>query len=325
MKRREFIRLLGGAAAWPLAARAQQQAVSKVGYLDPGWPRPNADMLAALREGLSESGYIDGQNLAIEERWAEDQYERLPGLAVDLVREPVSVLVAIATRAAFAAIAATTTTPIVFVTGNDPVDSGLVASINRPGANVTGASTFEIALAPKRMELLRELVPKAVAVALLIHPSSPTIETSEAEARSAARSLGISLTVLKAGTEREIEGALAGAVEKPLDALVIVANPVFLALRQQIAALAARLMIPTIYPNREFMAAGGLMSYGSSVLAAYHQAGVYAGRILKGEKPGDLPVMQPSKFELVINIKMAKALGLPVPLTLQYAADEVIE
>ena len=324
MKRREFITLLGGAAAWPLAARAQQPAMPVIGYLHSASPEPYSSMMAAFRHGLAEAGYVDGQNVTIDYRWAEGQFDHLPALAAELVAHRPAVLVAGGGDvSAVAAKAATTTVPIVFTIGADPVKSGLVASLNRPSGNLTGVTFFTIALGPKRLEMLRELQPKAGKIAVLVNPKS--LNPDAKEMQEAARALGQSVHVLDATSEEELDTAFRSVAQERDDALIVVSNPLFTSRREQIVAIANYQRIPAIYPLREYVASGGLVSYGASIKDAYHQSGVYAGRLLKGAKPGDLPVMQPTKFELVINLKTAKAPGIDVPATLLARADEVIE
>ena len=325
MKRREFITLMGGAAvAWPLAARTQQSAIPVIGYLDATQP-PHAGIAPLLR-GLSETGYVEGRNVAIEYRWADGKYDRLPALAADLVNNQVDVIVAITTSApGLAAKAATSAIPIVFQTGGDPVQDGLVTSMNRPGRNVTGVSRLAVTIAPKRLELLRELAPKATVIGLLVNPTNPRSELVVQQIEEAARELGFRLHVLKVITEGELDSAFASLVQLGVGALLVAQEPSYFRWREQIIALAARHAIPATYGQREYAAAGGLMSYDASVADSFRQVGVYVGRILKGEKPADLPVMQPTKFELVINLKTAKVLGLTVPDKMLALADEVIE
>jgi ABC-type uncharacterized transport system substrate-binding protein len=322
MKRREFIAGLGSAAAWPVVARAQQR-LPVIGYL--GSISPEEGILAALRKGLSESGYSDGRNVAIEYRWAEGQYDRLPAFATDLVRREVAVIVAQAFPAAVAAKRATTKIPIVFTTGADPVALGLVASLSRPGGNVTGVTSLSGELGPKRLELLRQLDPTATVMALLVNPINANAESESRDALAAARTLGLQLRVLHASTERDFDTAFASLVQQRARGLVIGIDAFFSSRMEQLAALALRYAVPVIYQRREFAAAGGLMSYGGSIADRYRLAGVYAGRILNGEKPSDLPVQQDTKIELTINMKTAKALGLTIPETLLATADEVIQ
>jgi putative ABC transport system substrate-binding protein len=329
MRRREFIALMGGAAApsllRPLAALAQQR-MPVIGYLSSASSGEVAQMLAAFRQGLSQSGYVEGRNVAIEYRWGENQYDRLPALAADLVRRHVAVIAATGgIVAALAAKAATAAIPIVFQSGVDPVALGLVASLGRPGSNITGAVGLNVELGPKQLELLHEMVPAASIVALLVNPTNPNAETVSRDLQAAARTLGLELHVLHASTEPDLETVFATLLQLRAGALIIGADS-FLGRRSELlAALALRHMVPVIYQNRDFAAAGGLMSYGGNVTEPHRQVGIYTGRILKGEKPGDLPVMQSSKVELVINMKTAKALGLTVPLPLLAFADEVIE
>jgi putative tryptophan/tyrosine transport system substrate-binding protein len=325
MRRREFISLVGGAAAWPLAARAQQPALPLIGFLNSTSPDGYAPFVAAFRQGLKEAGYVDGQNATIEYRWAEGQYDRLPAMAADLIQRKVSVIAATTTPAALAAKAATATVPIVFTTGGDPIKLGLVASLNRPGGNVTGVSNLLNELGSKRLGLLRELVPAAAVIATLVNPNFQDAESQLRDVETAARALGLQLIVLKASSEREIDAAFATMAQQGAGALLVTTDPFLLARRDQIVALAARGVIPVLYPVRDFAVAGGLMSYGTDFADSYRQAGIYAGRIVRGEKPADLPVQRSTKFEFVINFKTAKALGLAVPNSMQLLADEVIE
>src|SRR5512133_443107 len=326
MRRREFITLLGGAAvAWPLAARAQHSAMPVIGYLGSGSPDEFVGRLRAFRQGLSETGYVEGKDVAIEYRWAENQYDRFPALLADFIRHKVIVAVT-GTPPALAAKAATATIPIVFATGGDPVALGLVDSLNRPGANLTGVATLTVELAPKQLELLHELVPTATIIALLVNPTNPTnAETISQDMQAAARTLGLQLHVLHASTERDFDAVFASLPRLRAGALVIGSDPFFNSQSPQLVALASRHAMPTMYPFREYAMAGGLISYGNSFADAHRQVGVYTGRILKGEKPSDLPIQQSVKAELVINLKTAKSLGLTFPITLLGRADEVIE
>jgi putative ABC transport system substrate-binding protein len=326
-KRRDFITLLGGAAgAWPLAAHAQQAAMPVVGFLNTASPGPFAPLVAAFREGLKDGGYIEGQNVAIEYRWAEGQYDRLPALAADLVRRQVAVIAATGgTVSAMAAKAATSTIPVLFIGGANPVSEGLVSSFNRPGGNVTGVSTYMSELAPKRLELLRELMPKATKIALLINPENAADWRALVDMEPAARVAKVTLLIVRAKVESEFEPAFTAMVQQGAEALLVSADPIFNSRRAQLVALAAHYAIPAAYPWREYAIAGGLMSYGPSISGLYRQIAQYVTRILKGDKPGDLPVQNPTKFELLINLKTARARGLTVPPTLLALADEVIE
>jgi putative tryptophan/tyrosine transport system substrate-binding protein len=327
VNRRAVITLLGGAAAmWPLGARAQQPGMPVVGLLDSRSPDSIADLLQAFRQGLKETGYIEGENVAIEYRWAENQVDRLPKLVADLAHRRVAVIAAIGPPAALAAKAATMTVPIVFIVNEDPVRLDLVASLNRPGGNLTGINIFTAELVAKRLELLRELVPAATRIAVLVNPANAaTAESTLAHVEPAARAMGLRIQVLNASTSREIELAFASFVRDRPDALFVGADPLFFGRRVQLANLASRHAIPASYAQRVIAEAGGLMSYGSNILDAFRQVGTYTGRILKGGKPAELPVVQATKFELVINAYIARMLGLTVPDKLLARADEVIE
>jgi putative tryptophan/tyrosine transport system substrate-binding protein len=325
MRRREVITLLGGAAVtWPVAARAQQPALPVVGFLHSGSPSGWGPFVAAFRSGLKEAGYIEGQNVTIEFRWAEDQSERLPALAADLVRRRVAVIFANA-AATLAAKAATTTIPIVFNSGVDPVKLGLVASLNRPGGNITGVTTFSNELAAKRLALLHELAPRATVIAALVNPNFLDAHDQLTDLQEAARKLGLQIRVFNASTESEIDTDFASLAQQGADALIVAADPFFTNRRDHVVALAAHHMLPAIYSLSEWAAAGGLMSYSTSQTDSERQAALYIGKILKGAKPTELPVMQPTRFEFVINIKTARALGLDVPISMQLLADQVIE
>jgi putative ABC transport system substrate-binding protein len=326
MRRREFVGLLGGAAAWPLTARAQQPAMPVIGWLNTTSAQGYAAQLAAFRQGLQQAGFVEGRGVAIEYRWGDDQYDRLPAMAADLVRRRVTVIAAGGGPATTAAKAATTTIPIVFSGGFDPVAIGLVASLNRPGGNLTGVTTLGSQVGPKRLELLHELVPTATIIALLVSPAARTAETQTSDMQAAARSLGLELQVLNASAERDFDSVFSTLLQRRAGGLVISNSGLFLSRSEQLAALAIRHAVPTIFEFREFAAAGGLMSYGGDTNATgYLQVGIYTGRILKGEKPANLPVQQATKVELVINLKTAKTLGLTVPASLLTRADEVIE
>jgi ABC-type uncharacterized transport system substrate-binding protein len=325
--RREFIFTLGGAAAaWPFAARAQQPAIPVIGFLNGGSPDLFANLVRAFRQGLKETGYIEGQNVTVEYRWAEGQNDKLPALAADLVRRQVAVIGATTTPAALAAKAATTTIPIIFFVAGDPVELGLVASLNRPGGNITGTTTLTLEVGPKRLELLHEMVPTATIIALLVNPTSPNLAAAQVrDLRMAARGLGLQIHVLHASTDRDFDTVFATLGQLRAGGLVISSDSFFFSRSQQLAALAARHAVPAIYPFREDAAAGGLMSYGGSLADSHRLAGAYTGRILKGEKPADLPVQQSTKVELILNVRTAKSLGLTVPFSLLGRADEVIE
>jgi putative ABC transport system substrate-binding protein len=327
VKRRDFITLLSGAAAWPLAARAQQPAMPVVGFLHAASPDTITDRLRAFRQGLKEIGFIEGENVAIEHRWAENQFDRLPALAAELVRRQVAVIVTTGSpAAALAAKAATTTIPLVFSVPEDPVRSGLVISLARPGGNATGINFFSIELVAKRLEILREMVPTTTRIAVLINPTdAEAAETMLKAMEAATRTMGLQIQVLKANTSHEIDAAFATFARERPDALLVSGGPFLLSRRVQLALLTARYAVPASYGAREYVEIGGLMSYSANIADAYRQVGVYAGRILKGAKPADLPVMQSTKFELVINAQAARVLGLTVPPALLALADEVIE
>ena len=326
MRRRDFIKVIaGGAAVWPLSARAQQPTMPVVGYLSAGTSSGDARLLAALVKGLGETGYQEGKTVQIEYRWAENQYDRLSSIAADLVRQKVAVIAAVSTPAARAAKAATATIPVVFTTIADPVQIGLVASLNRPGGNVTGVTILSVEVGPKLLELLHGAVPSATTIALLVNPTNPNAETQSKNTQEAARRLGLELHVLNASTERDFDAVFEKVRELRAGALLIGQDVFFNAESAQLGELTVRHAIPAIFPLPEFAAAGGLMTYGASRSDAWHQAGIYVGRILKGEKPAELPVVQPTRFELTINLKTAKTLGLTVPPSLLTSADEVIE
>jgi len=327
MRRREFITLIGGAAAaWPLVAQAQQAAMPVIGFISSGSAQSDAWRLNAFRRGLNETGYIEGRNVASEFRWADERYDLLPTLAAELVRSHPALLVAVGgPAAALAAKSASETIPILFAIAGDPVELGLVASVNRPGGNATGVSTQFSSVVAKQLETLHEVIPKAMTIGCLVNPKNPNSGTGVKEAEEAARTLGLRLYIVNAGTDHEIDMAFAAFAQNRVDALVVVTDPVFNSRPDQLAALAARYALPAIYPYREYAAAGGLISYGGTLTGPWHLVGAYAGRILKGEKPADLPVQQTTKVTLAINLKTATSLGLTVPETLLARADEVIE
>jgi putative ABC transport system substrate-binding protein len=327
VKRREFITLLGGAAAaWPLAARAQQPAMPVIGLLGATTAEGYAAQLAAFRQGLSEAGFVEGQNVAIEYRWADDQYDRLPALAADLVRRQVTVIATMGGNAASLAVkAAATTIPVVFHGSVDPVQAGLVASLNRPGGNLTGLATLNTETGQKRLELLHELLPTATTIGLLLNPANANNEIQSKDAQAAARILGLQLRIVHASAERDFDTAFGTLSQAQAGGLVIASDGFLVSESEQLAALALRHMLPAIFQYRGFVAAGGLMSYGGSPTDSYRLSGVYTGRILKGEKPADLPVQQATKVDLIINLKTARTLGITFPITLLGRADEVIE
>jgi putative ABC transport system substrate-binding protein len=324
MRRRGFIHGIAACAAWPLVARAQQSAMPVIGFLRSTSLTDSVPFVTAFRQGLKEAGFVEGQNIAIEFRYADGRNDRLPALAADLIRHPVAVIAANA-PAALAAKAATTTVPIVFAYGGDPIKDGLVASLNRPDGNVTGVVFIAGTLGAKRLELLRQLVPKATTIAMLMNPGSPETEEERRDVQAAAQALGQQLIILEASSIRDLETAFATFVQRGAGALLVGTGPFTLANRERLVAMAARHALPTCYSQAEYARTGGLMSYAASIPDAYRQVGIYAGRILKGEKPGDLPVIQSSKFEFLLNLKTAKALGLTVPQAFLVAADEVIE
>jgi putative ABC transport system substrate-binding protein len=325
MKRRELLLFLAGAMTAAPALRAQQKAMPVIGYLATGSPGPTAPNVVAFRQGLSETGYVEGKNVTIEYRGAEGQYDRLPALAADLVGRKVDVIVATSVPSARAAKTATSTIPIVFAVGTDPVEDGLVASLARPGGNLTGVTFMMTELMQKRLELLSELAPQVGVIALLVNPDNPNVERTTRDVQEAARAKGVQLQILKAATKAEIDAAFAAFAQLRVGALLAGNDPFFYNLREQIVALASRHAVPAIYEARDYVAAGGLISYGTSLAAASRQAGIYVGKILKGAKPTDLPVEQPTRFELVVNLKTAQALGLTVPPSILSRADEVIE
>jgi putative tryptophan/tyrosine transport system substrate-binding protein len=325
MRRRDFLNLLGGATAIPIAVRAQQSAIPVIGFINAAPAQSYGPQLAAFLKGLDEKGYVDGRNVTIEYRWADGHYDRLPALAADLVRRRVTVIAATTTPAALAAKAATTTIPVVFTTVGDPVQLNLVTSLNRPGGNVTGVTQMNVEVAPKRLELLHELVPTASVMALLVNSTNPNTETNTKELQAAARTLGVELHVLNASTERDFDAVFTKLIQLGAGGLVIGADNLFASQVKQLAALALRHGVPAIYQDRDFAVAGGLMSYGTGFRETYRLAGNYIGRVLKGEKPADLPVQQATKVEFYINLKTAKALGLNVPAAMQARVDEMIE
>jgi putative tryptophan/tyrosine transport system substrate-binding protein len=328
MRRRQFIAGLGSAAALalrPLAARAQQPAVPVVVYFSGRSADLDGPFVLAFRQGLSEGGYVEGRNVLVEQHWLAGQYDRAPALMADLVRRRVAVIAALGAPSALAAKAATTTIPIIFEAGVDPVEMGLIASLSRPGSNITGVANLTVELGPKKLQLLRELIPTAAIIGLLVNPANPNIEVVSKDMQAAARALGVELDVLRASTEREIDGVFTSLVQSRAGGLITGPDPFFLSRREQLVALTARHALPAIFPYREFALAGGLMSYGSNLMDVFRLVGVYAGRILKGEKPADLPVQQITKIETVINLKTAKALGLTIQETLLATADEVIQ
>ena len=327
MRRREFISLIGSVAAtWPLAARAQQSAMPVIGFVNVASAKNYASLLSAFLKGLGEAGYVDGHNVSIEYRWAEGQHDRLPAMVADLIHHQVAVIAALGSPAALAAKAATAAIPIVFTTPVDPVKLGLVANLNRPGGNITGTTSLIVVVGSKRLELLHELVPAASAMAVLVNPANPIIaETNSKEMQAAARTLGLELHILNASSERDFDDVFAKLIQLRAGGLVIAPDPFFTSRSEQLAALTLGHAVPAIYHNREFVVAGGLLSYGGGSAEAYRRAGNYTGRVLRGDKPADLPVQQATKIELYINLKTAKALGISVPRSLQNRADELIE
>jgi putative ABC transport system substrate-binding protein len=325
MKRREFITMLGGAAAWPLVAEAQHSPIPTIGFLHQGSPQPNGRFLEGFRRGLQEMGYVEGRNVTFEFRWANGEYNRLPALAAELVRHQPAVLTAALLPAAQAAKAATTTIPIVFISGSDPVETGLVTSLNRPTENVTGVSLFAVPLIAKRLQLLHELVPGPTAVAVLVNPTNPNVEGNMRDIAAAGYSTGLRIAFTKASNDQDFDAAFSMVSQQQVGALIVSADGFFASRRAQLVALSARIAVPTMYFQREFVDVGGLISYGASSPAMYRQAGIYTGKILKGAKPAELPIEQPTKFELVINRKTARELRLEVPPMLLALADEVIE
>jgi putative ABC transport system substrate-binding protein len=326
MRRREFLCLLGGAAAWPGAAQGQQKSPTIIGFLNSGSPEPMSDMLVAFRSGLATQGYIEGGNLTIEYRWAQDQYEKLRGLVSELVRGQVSLIAATGGPvSALAAKAETTAVPIVFTAVADPVQSGLVVSLNRPGGNLTGTAGLTTELDPKRLELLREVLPSVTRVGALINPNRPNVEAQLKDLLAAAQRLAVDLVVVRAGTEQQLEAVPENLRQHGIQAVLVTADPFFVSRRGTLLAMMSQASVPAVYQWRELALSGGLISYGPSIREAYREAAVYAGRILNGEKPADLPVLQPTKFELVINLKVARALGVEIPPILLARADEVIE
>jgi putative tryptophan/tyrosine transport system substrate-binding protein len=325
MQRRNFITLLGGAAAWPLAARGQQPAVPLIGFLGPASPVEYAQLVAAFRQGLNETGYVEGQNVAVEFRWAEGKYDRLPAFAAELVGSRVSVIAGMSLPAALAAKSATATIPIVFVDGGDPIEDGLVTSVSRPSGNLTGVTVFNSTLGAKRLEQLRDLVPKAAMIGLLANPGNPNGRRQAKDALEAAQAVGLQLQILAASNDQEIETVFASLGERHVDAMMVAVDAFLNSRRNRLIALVGEHAVPAIYYDRAFVAGGGLISYGYSIADAYRQAGIYTAKILKGATPADLPVVQPPKLQLVVNRKIAKALGLTVPRSLLARADEVIE